>query len=239
MSTRNLVSTTILCDSPKKGGYNLSKLYSRIELLVKSKGLTVNSLCKKAGVPSSVLYEIKNGRKKDINRQTAAKLAAVLDMTVDELYGEKSSDVFHALPVPTITDDIVEIPVIGEIAAGYNMLANEEWNGETVSVPASYLKGRTVTDFFVLSVKGSSMYPHYQDGDKVLILKQDHILNSGDVGAVVYDSECVTLKKIEIQKDLIKLVPINPEYEPKEIKGADLEKCHILGVPRLLIREFE
>ena len=139
---------------------------------------------------------------------------------------------------PTVTDDTVDIPVIGEIAAGYNLIANEEWTGETVTVPASYLKGRSATDFFVLVVKGSSMYPHYQDGDRVLILKQDHINDSGDVAAVLYDSECATLKKIEIAKDLVRLVPINPEYEPKEIKGADLEKYHILGVPRLLIREI-
>lgn len=139
---------------------------------------------------------------------------------------------------PTVTDDVVTFPVIGEIAAGYNCIANEDWSGDTVSIPALYLKGRPASDFFVLSVKGNSMYPLYQAGDTVLILKQDYIENSGDIGAVMYDDECATLKKVEILKDMVRLVSVNPEYQPKEIKDNDLERYHVLGVPRLLIREI-
>ena len=40
--------------------------------------------------------------------------------------------------------------------------------------------------FFVLCIKGDSMYPQYQDGDKVLILRQSTVNYSGDVGAVIY-----------------------------------------------------
>lgn len=139
---------------------------------------------------------------------------------------------------PTVTEDIVSFPVIGEIAAGYNSIANEDWCGDTVNIPASFLKSREASDFFVLSVKGNSMYPLYQAGDKVLILKQDYIEDSGDIGAVMYDGECATLKKIEILKEAVRLVSINPEYQPREIKGSELEQYHVLGVPRLLIREI-
>lgn len=82
------------------------------------------------------------------------------------------------------------------------------------------------------------MYPLYQAGDKVLILKQEYIENSGDIGAVMYDNECATLKKVEIFDKMIRLVPINPEYQPKTIRGNDLEQYRVLGVPRLLIREI-
>lgn len=139
---------------------------------------------------------------------------------------------------PKITEDTVSFPVIGEIAAGYNSIANESWSNDTVDIPVSFLKGRSASDFFVLSVKGDSMYPLYQVGDKVLILKQDFIENSGDIGAVMYDNECATLKKVEIFDEMIRLVPINPEYQPKTIRGNDLEQYRVLGVPRLLIREI-
>lgn len=141
---------------------------------------------------------------------------------------------------PIITEDTVTFPVIGNIAAGYNEIAIEDWSGETVEIPKSYLKGRSINEFFVLNVKGDSMYPMYHENDKVLILKQNSIDRSGDIAAVLYDSECATLKKVEFVKgeDWIKLVPVNPEYIPKTISGVDLEHCNILGIPKLLIREI-
>jgi hypothetical protein len=36
----------------------------------------------------------------------------------------------------------------------------------------------------------------------------------------------------------MKLVPVNPQYQPKTISGADLEQCKILGIPKLLIRQL-
>ena len=93
----------------------------------------------------------------------------------------------------------------------------------------------------MLSVKGDSMYPQYMDGDKVLILKQSTMNRSGEIGAIIYDGDMATLKKIEYVdgEDWVKLIPINPEYTPKTIRNEDLEQCHVLGIPRLLVREIE
>lgn len=145
------------------------------------------------------------------------------------------------LRAPEVTEDTVIFPVIGEIAAGYDYPAYEDWSGETVEIPKSYLHGRSRDDFFVLSIKGDSMYPQYMDGDKVLILKQSTMNRSGEIGAIIYDGDMATLKKIEYVdgEDWVKLIPINPEYTPKTIRNEDLEQCHVLGIPRLLVREIE
>jgi len=164
-------------------------------------------------------------------------IADFFGVSIDYLNDGRTS--VYLVP-PKITDKIVSLPVIGEIAAGYDKTAVEDWSGETVEIPLSYLKGRDKSDFFVLSVKGDSMYPLYQNGDKVLILKQSTLNHSGEIGAVIYDNECATLKKVEYVQgeDWLKLIPINPNYMPKEIKGSDLELCRVLGVPTLLIREI-
>ena len=49
------------------------------------------------------------------------------------------------------------------------------------------------------------------------------------------------MKKVEyvMGEDWMKLIPLNPQYPPKMIEGADLEQCEVIGVPRLLVREIE
>lgn len=168
-----------------------------------------------------------------------------LDKKVLEMYPDWFPYEGNYLPTnpkiksPKVINNTVTFPVIGELAAGYEHIAVEDWSGETIEIPESYLKGRKREDFLVLSVKGDSMYPHYHDGDKVLILKQDCINESGDIAAVIYDGEYATLKKVEYKKDVVRLLPLNPEYMPKEISGADLEQFKIIGIPRLLVRDIE
>ena len=140
---------------------------------------------------------------------------------------------------PMLTDDVVEMPVIGDLAAGYDHIACENWTGDTVLIPAAYLKGRKREDFIVLSVNGDSMYPLYQHGDKVLILKQECVSRSGAVGAVIYRDEFSTLKRVEYGEGWMKLLPINPMYAPVTITGEDLQHVSVIGVPKLLIRDID
>ena len=85
------------------------------------------------------------------------------------------------------------------------------------------------------------MYPLYLEGDKVLVLKQSTLNHSGEIGLIRYDGENATLKKVEFVngEDWMKLVPINPQYPPRTIEGADLEQCEVIGIPRLLVRDIK
>ena len=173
---------------------------------------------------------------------TVAILAKFFNVSIDYLNGdEHSKSPYINLPPPNITEDYPEIPVIGEIAAGYNHIAYENWEGETVPIPNHYLRGHDRSEYFVLTVKGSSMYPLYQDGDQVLILKQSTLNHSGQIGAVLYNDECATLKKVEyvMGEDWLKLIPINPNYEPELIEGEALEHCRVIGIPKLLVRDIK
>lgn len=206
-----------------------------LKSLRKAAHLSQSQLAEKLGLAPSTVGNYEQGTRIP-DYETLELIADFFNVNMDLLFDR--SEIRKELKYPVISDSIVSFPVIGELAAGYEHIAIEDWSGETIEIPESYLKGRRREDYLVLSVKGDSMYPHYQNGDKVLILKQDCINESGDIAAVIYDGEYATLKKIEYKKDAVRLVPLNPEYMPKEISGADLEQFKIIGIPRLLVREI-
>lgn len=208
--------------------------------LRQSRGLNKRQMAEILELPYTTYNNYEIGTREP-NSDILKKISKVFNVSVDYLID--NSDFIYGnidLKSPEITTETVSFPVIGTIAAGYDEIAIEDWSGETVEIPLSYLKGRKKEEFFVLSVHGDSMYPLYLDGDKVLILKQSTLNTSGDVGAILYDGDIATLKKVEYVagEDWMKLVPINPLYPPKEIKGADLERCRVLGIPKLLVREI-
>lgn len=206
-----------------------------LKSLRKAAHLSQSQLAEKLGLAPSTVGNYEQGTRIP-DYETLELIADFFNVNMDLLFDR--SEIRKELKYPVISDSIVSFPVIGELAAGYEHIAIEDWSGETIEIPESYLKGRRREDYLVLSVKGDSMYPHYQNGDKVLILKQDCINESGDIAAVIYDGEYATLKKVEYKKDAVRLLPLNPEYMPKEISGADLEQFKIIGIPRLLVREI-
>ena len=197
--------------------------------------ITQQQLADALGLSRSTIGMYEKGEREP-DFETSEAIADYFNVRLDDLVGRKNA---NALLSPTISTDTVTFPVIGEIAAGYNHCAVEDWSGETVEIPTYYLKGRKQDDFFVLSVKGDSMYPLYMDGDKVLILRQSTLNHSGEIGAIVYD-DYATLKKVDYVngEDWLRMVPINPQYPPKRVEGAELEQCKVLGIPKLLIREI-
>lgn len=214
-----------------------SAFKDRLNDALNYKNMKASELSRLSKVNEGAISQYRKGRYK-AKQDTIEKLANALNVSIPWLMGADVPMQPLNLVSPNITDDVVTFPVLGCIAAGYEEIAVEDWNGAVVEVPAAYLKGRDKKDFFVLEVRGNSMYPLYQEKDIVLILKQNYIDHNGDVGAVIYDGECATLKRIDVSDDMVRLSPINPEYLPKELRGADLEMYHILGVPRMLIREI-
>lgn len=210
----------------------------RIKEMRLANGLTQDELAARIHTTKQTIHKYENGIITNIPSSKVEAIANALETTPDYLMGWNDEPSLYS---PEVTEDTVIFPVIGEIAAGYDYPAYEDWSGETVEIPKSYLHGRSRDEFFVLSVKGDSMYPQYMDGDKVLILKQSTMNRSGEIGAIIYDGDMATLKKIEYVdgEDWVKLIPINPEYAPKTIRNEDLEQCHVLGIPRLLIREID
>lgn len=215
----------------------------KIKLLRIQSNLTQEELANYANTTKQTIHKYETGIITNIPANKIKAISEKLGTTPAYLMGwetesDKKSDYIN-LPPPNITEDYTTFPVEVEIAAGYEHIALEDWEGDTVDISNDYLRGHDNSEFFVLRVKGDSMYPEYQDGDKVLVLKQPAVNYSGQVGVAVYDGELATLKKIEYTEgeSWVRLVPINPAFPPKLIENEDLEYLRVLGIPKLIIRE--
>jgi len=107
--------------------------------------------------------------------------------------------------------DIVNVPMLGVVAAGRPILAEENWDGY-IPVHTSLLKKNR--QYFALKVKGDSMKDAgILDKDTALIQKQSTAQN-GDIVVAVVDNEAVTLKRFFRERNTVRLQPENPAFKP-------------------------
>ncbi len=198
--------------------------------------LTLKEVADYVGVSEATVSRWESGHIRNMKRDRIALLAKILQLKPSAIVG--SEDEENA--APTIATEFYTFPILGEVAAGYEHFAEYEDEYGNIEIPASWLKGRQMSDYFILRVSGDSMYPTYQDGDLVLVLRQSTMNYSGQIGVVVYDDNKATLKRIEyvMGEDWMRLVPINPAYPPVMVTDERLEHCHVLGIAKMVIREI-
>lgn len=104
------------------------------------------------------------------------------------------------------TTTALRVPVFGAVAAGEPIEAIENIR-DYVDIPTDW-----VGEYRGFVVHGDSMSPRIQDGD-ILIVKKQNDAESGDVVVAITDG-CATVKKLIKYKDSVTLQPFNPNYEP-------------------------
>ncbi len=110
-------------------------------------------------------------------------------------------------------DGIPRLPLVGQIAAGSPLLAEENIE-ETIAVPEPL--GRSAD--FLLTVRGDSMIEAgILDGDTLVVCKQDDARNGDIVVALVGDDESAdeaTVKTFYREQGRVRLQPENHALEP-------------------------
>jgi repressor LexA len=124
---------------------------------------------------------------------------------------------------------MMEIPLLGNVAAGAPLLAEENFDGNILLHHSMLKKNKK---YFALKVKGDSMSgAGILEGDTAIIEKQETVQNGEIAVAVIEDA--VTLKRFYKESTRIKLQAENPDYQPiysKEVK--------ILGRLFTIIRSY-
>ena len=77
----------------------MESLFARIEQLCQKKGIRPGRLCDELGLSRGLITDLKMGRKKSVNAQTAQKIASYLGVSVARLLGQESGDVLDQVDV--------------------------------------------------------------------------------------------------------------------------------------------
>lgn len=70
----------------------MGTLYERLDNLCKKRGIKGGRMCVDLGISKSLMTDLKSGRKKGINAETAQKIANYFDVTVGYLLGEEEKE---------------------------------------------------------------------------------------------------------------------------------------------------
>uniref|UniRef100_A0A7C3E3H0 LexA repressor n=1 Tax=Gracilinema caldarium TaxID=215591 RepID=A0A7C3E3H0_9SPIR len=141
----------------------------------------------------------------------------------------RTIEVVHTTTEQEESEKLIQIPILGTVAAGKPILAEENWEG-TISLPPSMVKKQGA--YFALNVRGDSMIEAgIMDGDVAVIEKRETAHNGEIVVAVVDDA--VTLKRFFKESNRIRLQPENPAYSP-----IYCQDVRVLGKLSCIIRTY-
>jgi len=126
------------------------------------------------------------------------------------------------------SEEVVRLPLLGRIAAGEPILAEqniEDW----IPLPKSMV--RSNRNAFLLKVKGESMKEdHILDGD-IIVARHQVDAENGEIVVAVIDGEA-TVKRFYRERDHVRLQPANSDFKPIILK-KDFHICgKVIGLLR-------
>ena len=77
----------------------MENLFAHIESLCEKKGIRPGRLCDELGLSRGLMTDLKMGRKKTINAETAQKIAGFFGVSVGHLLGQEESDILDQVDV--------------------------------------------------------------------------------------------------------------------------------------------
>lgn len=202
-----------------------AKLIERMKLTMREKQITQAELSKRTGIRASSISDYLNNRYEP-KQDKIYLIAEALQVDPAWLSGRESGNAKVSPDISTLKNIVpIEkrmIPVIGTIAAGQPILADEHI--ETY-VPCDI----DIHADFGLIVHGDSMIDAgIYDGD-IVFIKQQPVVENGQIAAVRIDNDA-TLKRFYKTPDGCMLMPANSKYAPMYFNAENCDDVHIIGL---------
>ncbi len=188
----------------------------------KERKMTLEDVAKIVGVTRQTVQKYESGVVSNIPSDKIELLAKALHTTPAYIMGWES-DEQDFLSVPNIEPmpQLKKVPLLGTIACGKPILDEENIEGY-VDVP-TYVKCD-----FTLKCKGDSMVnARIYDGD-IVCVKQQPIVENGEIAAVLIDNE-VALKRFYKYDDLVILMADSQNFKDLEFRKNQIDDICVIG----------
>lgn len=229
--------------SEKKDGL-VDTFSNRLNKAMIIRDIKASALSEKTGISKSSLSEYLSG-KYEAKQNGIYLLAKALNVSEAWLMGcdvpmerEIDNEILKKIGAIPLSQNpnIVKIPILGTVKAGYDYLAQENIIGN-IDVENSLVGDGS--EYFALEVKGDSMSPIFIEGDIVIIKKQNDCENN-QIAIVIVNGDEGTIKKVRKTEQGIILQPLNPAYAPMIFTNEEIKSMPItiVGIVKQLKREF-
>ena len=197
---------------------------------------TIREICEELNIKSTstVYNDIRELKENGLVKKGSSKSRAALPVS-SRSSGSSSAETILKTDsrAPVREDfDIVELPVIGRVAAGTPILAEENIE-DTIAFPARFIGSG---NNFILNVHGNSMINvGINDGD-YLIVQEDSAARNGEIVVAQVEGEFeseMTVKTFYKENGHIRLQPENDELDP-----IIVDDCKIVGKVKGVFRYF-
>lgn len=200
----------------------MSSVVNKIKSIMASRDMSVRELGRLTNIPQTTINRYITNESLKIPLPKLEQIAHALGVTPAYLMGWEEQT---TAPLPSNVRPITskKFPMLGKIACGEPIYAEQDF--ETFIEASSEIKAD-----FCLTAQGDSMIgAGIRDGD-IVFVKDQPIVDNGQVAAVIIDDEA-TLKRWYYYPEKQKLVlnPENPKYEPLVYIGDELNTVRCLG----------
>ena len=201
-------------------------------------GITQKEVADFVGVSEATVSRWESGHIDNMRRDRIAALSKILRLSPLAIMGIDDTDLSSRLPnMVHIDARTFRVPIVGRVAAGRPIVADEEIIGY------EYIDNKYSKDgheYFGLRIVGKSMEPTIMDGDIVIVRRQNYVEN-GEIAIVLIDGEEATAKEVKESADGITLIGHNAAvytphfYSAQEVKNLPVQ---IIGRVVQSIRKF-
>lgn len=204
------------------------RILELIHLAVSTRGYppTIREIGEAAGLasPSSVSHQLraleaKGYLRRDPNRPRAMEVRLPESLSKTMPAAEPEHDVVDVTGIGDALPEAVNVPVVGRIAAGGPILAEERVE-DVFPLPKQLVGEGTL---FLLEVSGDSMIEAAICNGDFVVVRQQPSADNGDIVAALIEDEA-TVKTFKRTDGQVWLLPHNPAYSP-----IDGNQASILG----------
>lgn len=194
--------------------------------------LSADEVAKALGKNRATIYRYESNDIEKLPTEVLEPLARVLLTTPAALMGW--SDDPEPSNISDIYTDLYRIPLFESASAGFGVTANSD----IIDYIPLYIKNPAeAAQTIAIKVKGDSMYPKIEDGDIIIVRKQDSV-DSGSIAVVLIDGDDGLVKRVKYGRDWIDLESINPEYKTRHFEGEEILRLRVVGLVRQIIKQI-